>query len=139
MEQNLSWTPGSIDTIKLMQKKLPVIFPALIVLGKFFAILPLLHATSALFISAQAQPTISGRVANARTGLGILSVDLDVFDEQGNSVAISGGRSSTNGQFTISLPGAGRYIIRADPNASDFFVDQYFNGVFLPSQATSYP
>ena len=119
-----------------MQNRFFSVLTRILVLGKFFFAILLSHAIPTLISKVQAQPTISGRIANARTGFGILSVDLDVFDESGNSVSITGGRSGTDGLYTITLPGAGRYIVRADPSVSDFFVDQYFNGVFLPRQAT---
>ena len=82
------------------------------------------------------QPTVSGRVLNDATGFGVVGIDLDVFDAAGKSVTVTGGISRSDGQYTMVLPAPGSYTIRADPKVDDFFVDQYFNQVFLRSQAT---
>lgn len=82
------------------------------------------------------QPSISGRVINDQTGFGVVGIDLDVFDETGASVAVSGALSGIDGAFTISLPAAGTYTLRADPSRTDLFADVFYDHVFLKSQAT---
>lgn len=80
-------------------------------------------------------PSIQGRVVNGRTGFGIAGVDLDVFDSDGNAVAITGGLSGEMGRYTIALPSAGVYIVRADATTAYGFVDQYYEGVFPRTEA----
>ncbi|MDX2176336.1 MAG: carboxypeptidase regulatory-like domain-containing protein [Candidatus Sumerlaeia bacterium] len=98
-------------------------------------------ALAALLLSAAlpAAPTISGRVTIASSGNGLAGIDLDVFDvATGDSVAIvSGGISGTGGNFTMTLPAAGTYIVRADPGRTDGLVDQYYPGSFLASGAAA--
>lgn len=81
-----------------------------------------------------AAETISGQITN--TGMNALAgIDLDVFDTAGNSVAVSGDLTDSGGLYTITLPGPGNYILRADASLSDGYADQYYNQVFLRSQA----
>jgi len=87
--------------------------------------------------SAFAVPTISGQVKNANTGFGIAGIDLDVFDyATGSAVTITGGTTNATGNYTVTLSGPGSYIIRADPNQTDGFIDEFYNEVYLKSQAT---
>ena len=80
--------------------------------------------------------TISGRVLNANTGLGIVGVDLDAFDENGNTVTLVSGRSGSNGNYTMTVPGPGTYRIRADSSLALGFADEFYSDVFLFSAAT---
>lgn len=82
-----------------------------------------------------AQTTISGRVVNSATSAGIAGVDLDAFDAQG-SVTITGGTTAADGTYTFTVPKGGSYLIRADSNLADYFVDLYYDQTFLRSQAT---
>ena len=83
-----------------------------------------------------AAPTIAGRVTNATSGFGMAGIDLDVFDSSGGAVVVTGATTDLQGDYVIALPTAGTFTIRADPTANDGFADQYYDGVFLPSQAT---
>lgn len=80
-------------------------------------------------------PFVQGRVSNGRTGFGIAGVDLDVFDSDGNAVTIAGGPSGEMGRYKIALPEPGVYIVRADATTAYGFVDQYYDGVFLRTEA----
>ena len=84
----------------------------------------------------QAQPSISGLVLNGQTGFGIVAIDLDVFDAQGHPVPVTGDATGAGGAYSIALPAAGTFFIRADPSLSDFFVDQYYSNAFLRADAT---
>jgi len=86
--------------------------------------------------SASAAETISGKIIAAASGLPIAGVDLDVFDDTGASVVITGGPSDTFGNYTVVVPGPGTYRIRADPATAQPYATQYWSGVFLQSQAT---
>ncbi len=85
--------------------------------------------------TARGAETIAGQVFNGQTGLPIRGIDIDVFSEtdgfQAGVTAISG----IAGEYVIVLPGPGVYTVRADATRAEGFVDQYFNGKFLPSQA----
>jgi len=84
-----------------------------------------------------AVPTISGQVLNAATSNGIVGIDLDVFDAAtGLPVIVTGADSGTNGTYTITLPAAGSYLVRADPDLASGFIDEFHNNAFLKSQAT---
>lgn len=84
--------------------------------------------------TGRAAETISGQITN--TGMAALSgIDLDIFDTAGNSVAVSGDLTDAGGLYTITLPGPGNHILRADASLSDGYADQYYNQVFLRSQA----
>lgn len=83
-----------------------------------------------------AAETISGRVLNANTGLGIVGVDLDAYDANGNAVTLVSGRSAANGNYTMTVPGPGTYRVRADSSLALGFVDEYYTEVFLFSAAT---
>ncbi|MBI1292249.1 hypothetical protein GC173_13580 [bacterium] len=87
-------------------------------------------------VSPLGAQTISGRVTNASTGNGILGVDLDVIDSNGASVAITGGRTTTNGVYTITGIDPGTYRVRADASLALGFADEYYSEQFLPSLAT---
>lgn len=102
-------------------------------------VLTLAAVALSLPIPAQALETLSGRVTNAQGGLGLAGIDLDVFYADGGVVAATGDTSGANGNFTITLPGPGNYTLRADASESEGFVDQYYNGAFLPSAAQSIP
>lgn len=78
---------------------------------------------------------IAGRVRNARTGLAVAGIDLDVFDAAGQRVTVQGGTSGADGRYTIALPGPGTYTVRADASHEDGLVDLYFDQVFPRSQA----
>lgn len=78
--------------------------------------------------------TISGQVTDTGA-IPLGGIDLDVFDAAGNVVAVTGGVSDPSGQYTIALPGPGSYIVRADARLADGYVDEYWNEVFLKSQA----
>lgn len=84
-----------------------------------------------------AAQTISGRVTNASTGNGITGVDLDVIDSNGASVAITGGRTTTNGVYTITGIAPGSYRVRADASLALGFADEYYSEQFLQSLATT--
>lgn len=87
--------------------------------------------------TAHAAPTISGRVTIASSGSGLAGIDLDVFDvATGDSITVTGGASGTGGNYTMTLPAAGTYIVRADPGRTDGLVDQYYPDSFLASGAT---
>lgn len=85
--------------------------------------------------AAQAQ-TISGRVTNASTGNGITGIDLDVIDSTGASITITGGRTTTGGNYTITGIAPGTYRVRADASLALGFVDEYYSEQFLQSLAT---
>ncbi len=85
-------------------------------------------------LASLAQTTVSGTVVNSVTGLGIAGIDLDAFDAQG-SVTITGGTTTADGTYTLTLPAGGSYLIRADSNLADYFVDLYYDQTFLRSQA----
>lgn len=80
--------------------------------------------------------TISGTVSAASGGAFLANVDLDVFDATGHSVTITGGKTNVSGFYTVTLPGPGSYTIRADATLSSGFVDQFYPGSFLHSQAS---
>jgi hypothetical protein len=85
---------------------------------------------------AIAQPTISGTVRNALNNNPVSGADLDIIDENGNFVGITGDVTQVDGTYTISLPDAGSYIIRVDLLNGSPLADQYYNGAFLRSAAT---
>ncbi|HSH09725.1 MAG TPA: carboxypeptidase-like regulatory domain-containing protein, partial [Oceanipulchritudo sp.] len=83
------------------------------------------------------QATISGLVRNSVTSVPLAGIDLDVYDLSGTRVTVTGALTAADGTFTITVPGPGGYHLRADlPNGSPL-ADQYYNGAFLPSQATA--
>ncbi len=88
-------------------------------------------------IDAGALETISGTITSAATLQLLGGIDIDVFDSTGASSTISGGTSAADGTYTVTLPGPDTYIVRADPAASDGVATQYYDGVFLRSQAQS--
>jgi len=90
----------------------------------------------ALLANAAGAQSITGRVTNANTGNGIISVDLDVIDSAGSSVAITGGRTTTGGNYTITGLAPGAYRVRADASLALGFVDEYYAEQFLASLAT---
>ncbi len=86
--------------------------------------------------SAFALETISGIIRSATTGAPLQGIDLDVFDAStGRTVAITGDTTGAAGNYTVTLPGPGSYVIRTDPTAAQGVASQYYNGVFLKSQA----
>lgn len=104
-------------------------------MNRFFNTL-LWVAFAGLTLVYSADPTVSGQITNASTGLGIAGMDLDVYDQSGAVVAVTGATSGVNGLYTLTIPGPGNYYIRADASLGSGFVDQYHNHVFLRSQAT---
>jgi len=85
---------------------------------------------------AQAVETISGTVRSAANGLALSGIDLDVLDAAtGAAVTITGDVTDTSGNYTLTLPGPGTYLVRADPTTAQAVAAQYYNGVFLKSQA----
>lgn len=87
-------------------------------------------------LPAMAQPSLSGRVLNGETGFGMVGIDLDVFDGEGKPVDVTGAISGTGGEFSILLPAAGMYFLRADASRTDLFADVYYQDSFLKSEAT---
>ena len=85
-----------------------------------------------LAVQAAAQPTISGTVLNTG-GNPVISADLDVFDSTGARVPVTGALTATDGTYTITLPAPGAYILRVDMATGAPLADQYYPGVFLPS------
>jgi len=83
---------------------------------------------------ARAVETISGHITSAGTGFGLVGIDLDVIDMLGTALPPRV-RPRRGGSYTITLPGPGTYTIRADASLAEGFVDQYYDHVFLPSQA----
>lgn len=90
---------------------------------------------TALATNALAAETISGTVRAAAGGAALAGIDLDVFDDTGASVTITGGVTDAVGNYTLTLPGPGTFTVRADPSEADGYGAQYYNGVALPSQA----
>ncbi len=78
--------------------------------------------------------TIAGRITEQGTGAPIPGIDLDVLDEQYQSVTTTAQSNASGNYQATGLP-AGNYLIRADPTAAQGYVDQYNAGVFLRSQA----
>lgn len=64
-------------------------------------------------------------------------IDLDVFVDGGGSVAITGGVSDISGNYTLTLPGPGTYVIRADATQGIGVADEYFNKCLSPESDPS--
>jgi hypothetical protein len=86
--------------------------------------------------AASALETISGTVRAEQGGVPIEGVDLDVFDLAGQKIDSATTVTDALGQYTLTLPAPGSYLLRADPDISQPFSDQYFAGVLLESDAT---
>lgn len=55
----------------------------------------------------------------------------------GLPVVVTGADSGTNGTYTITLPAAGSYLVRADADLASGFIDEFHNNAFLKSQASA--
>lgn len=95
-----------------------------------------LLAVLASWSVAPAAERISGTVRASSNSAALEGIDIDVLDAvSGAVVAITGGTSAANGTYTLTLPGPGSYLVRADPTADDGYASQYYNGAFLKSLA----
>ena len=77
---------------------------------------------------------IAGLVTSTQTGLPLEGIDIDLFDGSFNSIATNA-VTDVDGTFLISPLNAGNYYVRIDPNVSQGYVDEYYPGVFLKSEA----
>lgn len=77
---------------------------------------------------------IAGLVTANGTGAPLEGIDIDLFDQDFNSIATSA-VTDADGTFLISPLNAGNYYVRVDPNADQGYVDEYYPGVFLKSLA----
>jgi len=98
--------------------------------GAFASLFSILIILTVGDASAQ---TIAGRVTGG--GVGLASMDIDVFDASGLSVAVTGGRTDASGNFSLTLPAQGAYRLRADAKATDGWADEYWNNQQLLSLA----
>src|SRR5262245_1546912 len=79
--------------------------------------------------------TISGTVKDAGTMALIAGMDLDLFDSAKNPITTVNPVTNASGAYSITSLPAGQYYLRCDPAVTDPYVDQYYPGVFLESQA----
>jgi len=79
--------------------------------------------------------TIEGTITDQSSGLAVALVDIDVLDAALQSFPTTA-FSDASGFYQVTNVPAGDYIIRADPNVTQGYVDQYNGGVFLRSQAS---
>jgi hypothetical protein len=79
--------------------------------------------------------TISGTVKDAGTLALIANMDLDLFDSAKNPITTVNPVTNGSGAYSITSLAAGQYYLRCDPAVTDPYVDQYYPGVFLESQA----
>jgi flagellar hook capping protein FlgD len=79
--------------------------------------------------------TITGTVRDAITSGTIANMDLDLFDSAKNPIAAVNPVTNSSGVYSITSLAAGQYYLRVDPTVTDPYVDQYYPGVFLESQA----
>ncbi len=87
--------------------------------------------------NAASGQVITGQIVDELTSAPLSGIDLDVFDS--NLVRVSGVSATTNGSgnYTLNLPGAGSYVVRADPGPLDGVADEYYNNSFLESGAAA--
>jgi len=78
--------------------------------------------------------TIQGTITDQSSSLPIAGIDIDVLDTSLASFPTAA-QSDAAGFYQVTGLPAGDYIIRADPNVTQGYVDQYNGGVFLRSQA----
>ncbi len=95
----------------------------------------LLALTLSLLAWGSEAQTISGRVTNAATASPVAGADLDVFDQTGTAVTITGGKTASDGTYTLTLPGPGTYRVRVDMSVGDPLADQYYGGGIKKSLA----
>jgi hypothetical protein len=87
--------------------------------------------------AAHAVETISGTVRAQQGGAAIEGVDLDVFDLSGEKINSANTQTDVLGRYTVTLPGPGSFLLRADASVAQPFADQYFAGALLESDATA--
>ncbi len=79
---------------------------------------------------------LAGSVTDAATGVSLAGIDLDLFDSNFSAVTTVNPITGSDGIYQISPLPAGDYYLRVDPTAAQGYVDSYYPGVFLKSQAT---
>ncbi|MDJ0853451.1 MAG: CapA family protein [Myxococcota bacterium] len=79
--------------------------------------------------------TVSGTVTAQQGGAPLADIDLDVFDLAGDKIDSATALTDALGRYTMTLPGPGDYILRADADRDRRLVDQYYPGVLLESDA----
>ncbi len=79
---------------------------------------------------------LTGLVTDAVTGAPLAGIDIDLFDANFNAITTVNPVTGSDGIYQISPLPAGDYYLRVDPTAAQGYVDSYYPGVFLKSQAT---
>ena len=80
---------------------------------------------------------IAGIVRDATTNAPLGGIDLDLYDENFDAVLVEDDVTLGDGSYLLSPLPAGEYYLRADPNVLQGYVDQYYPGVFLRSEAAT--
>jgi hypothetical protein len=70
--------------------------------------------------------SISGTVTIAGSGAMAQNIDLDVFTDAGHSVDSVNAKTDALGFYTIGSFPAGNYVVRADPDPTQFLVRRYY-------------
>lgn len=78
---------------------------------------------------------IAGTVRDAVTQAPLATIDMDLFDSNWNPITLSNDNTDDTGNYLLTPIPAGNYFVRADPTAAQGYVDAYYPGVFLKSQA----
>lgn len=73
---------------------------------------------------------LSGAIRDT-SGLGLVGIDLDVFDSDGARISLFDADSVEGGAFTLGLVPPGSYILRADPMASTGLAAKYNGGASI--------